>query len=170
VQGDASVGKILVSGCMNGRPIRFNETGVDFESDTWDRWEREGRLVHFCPELAAGFAVPRPPAETVGGDGVAVLAGEAIVLEDTGNDVTELFVRGAELALRTAQAQGCVMAILTDGSPTCGSSYVYDGTFEGGTVPGVGVAVAMLRANGIAVFSENQIEEADVYLRDAEES
>lgn len=158
-------GRILVSGCMNGRPIRFNETGVDFESDIWDRWDEEGRLVHFCPELAAGFGVPRPPAETVGGDGAAVLRGEAVVREDNGSDVTDLFVRGAELALRTARAQGCVMAILTDGSPTCGSSYVYDGSFEGGTVPGMGVAAAMLAANGIAVFSEHQIEEADRYLR-----
>ena len=158
-------GKILVSGCMNGRPIRFNETGVDFESDIWDRWESEGRLIHFCPELAAGFGVPRPPAEIVGGDAADVLRGDAAVLEDNGRDVTNLFVRGAEMALRTAISQRCVAAILTDGSPTCGSTYIYDGTFEGGTIPGVGVATQLLRDNGIAVFSEDEIEAADRYLR-----
>jgi uncharacterized protein YbbK (DUF523 family) len=159
------INKILVSGCMNGRPIRFNETGVDFESEIWDRWESERRLIHFCPELAAGFGVPRPPAEIVGGDADAVLRGEATVLEDNGRDVTDLFVRGAELALRAALTQGCVAAILTDGSPTCGSTYTYDGTFKGGTIPGVGVATHLLRENGIAVFSEDQIEAADQYLR-----
>lgn len=47
--------KILVSGCLNGRPIRFNSTNVSVASEIWDRWESEGRLVAFCPELAAGF-------------------------------------------------------------------------------------------------------------------
>ena len=157
--------KILVSGCMNGRPIRFNETGVDFESDIWDRWQSEGRLIHFCPELAAGFGVPRPPAEIVGGDASDVLSGEATVLEDNGRDVTDDFVRGAELALRTALSQGCVAAILTDGSPTCGSTYIYDGTFQGGTTPGVGVATQLLRDNGITVFSEDEIEAAERFLQ-----
>lgn len=156
--------KILVSGCMNGQPIRYNQSGVDFESVLWDRWEADGRLVSFCPELAAGFAVPRPPAETVGGDGSAVLAGEARVLEDNGRDVTDLFIRGAELALARALSQGCVMAILTDGSPTCGSSYVFDGTFGGGTRPGAGVTAQLLRDNGLAVFSEHQLQAADDYL------
>ena len=161
--------KILVSGCMNGQPIRFNQSGVDFESAIWDRWEDEGRLVHFCPELAAGFAVPRPPAETVGGDGAAVLAGKARVLEDNGRDVTDIFLRGAELALARTVSQGCVMAILTDGSPTCGSSYIFDGTFEGGTVPGAGVTAQLLRDNGLAVFSEHQLQAADEYLRNKPE-
>lgn len=157
--------KILVSGCMNGQPIRFNQSGVDFESAVWDRWVAEGRLVHFCPELAAGFAVPRPPAETVGGDGAAVLAGKAAVMEDTGRDVTDMFVRGAELALVRAVSQGCVMAILTDGSPTCGSSYIFDGTFGGGTTPGAGVTAQLLRDNGLAVFSEQQLQSADDFLQ-----
>lgn len=156
--------RILVSGCMNGQPIRYNQSGVDFKSAVWDRWQAEGRLVSFCPELASGFAVPRPPAETVGGDGSAVLAGKARVLEDNGRDVTDMFVRGAQLALARAVSQGCVMAVLTDGSPTCGSSYVYDGTFGGGTVPGAGVTAQLLRDHGLAVFSEDQILEADEYL------
>ena len=63
-ESGGDMGRVLVSGCLNGRPIRYNATGVDVESEIWDRWEQEGRLVHFCPELAAGFSVPRPPAET----------------------------------------------------------------------------------------------------------
>ena len=94
-----------------------------------------------------------------------MLVGDAVVREDNGRDVTDLFVRGAELALKTAKAQGVVAAILTDGSPTCGTSYVYDGTFTGGTMPGRGVAAQLLLDNGIAVFSEDEIELADQYLR-----
>ena len=163
------VAKVLVSGCINGRPIRFNETGVEVRSPIYDRWVAEGRLVSFCPELAAGFPVPRPPAETVGGDGSAVLAGTAVVLEDNGRDVTEMFIRGAELALARARAQGCVVAVLTDGSPTCGSTYVYDGSFSGGTTPGMGVTAQLLVDHGIRVFSEDQLELADEVLRAAED-
>ena len=96
------VAKILVSGCLNGPPIRFNQTNVEVRSPIWNRWVSEGRLVPFCAELAAGFQVPRPPAETVGGDGKAVLRGKATVLEDTGQDVTNLFTKGAELAISHA--------------------------------------------------------------------
>jgi len=54
---------------------------------------------------------------------------------------------------------------LTDGSPSCGTTYTYDGTFKGGTVPGMGVAAQLLHDRGIAVFPEDQIEQADQFLR-----
>jgi len=157
--------KILVSGCINGRAVRYNATGVDVESPIWDRWVAEDRLVWFCPELGAGMAVPRRPAETVGGDGAAVLAGVATVLEDTGGDVTDIFVKGAQLALARAVADGCVAAVLTDGSPSCGTTYVYDGSFKGGTYAGMGVTAQLLADNGIAVFPENQLDLVDDYVR-----
>jgi uncharacterized protein YbbK (DUF523 family) len=157
--------KILVSGCLNGPPIRFNATNVEVRSPIWTGWESEGRLVPFCAELAAGFQVPRPPAETVGGDGKAVLSGKATVLEDTGRDVTGLFTKGAGLAVSHALEQGCVAAVLTDGSPSCGSTYIYDGSFEGGTKAGTGVVAQLLIDNGIRVFSEDQLAEADQFIR-----
>jgi uncharacterized protein YbbK (DUF523 family) len=157
--------KILVSGCLNGRPIRFNNTNVLVESEIWDRWESEGRLVAFCPELAAGFPVPRAPAEIVGSTASVVLQGRGRVQEDNGTDVTDLFVAGAKLAAQRALAEGCVMAVLTDGSPSCGTTYSYDGTFTGGTVAGMGVTAQHLADQGLRVFPEDQIGEADRYLR-----
>jgi uncharacterized protein YbbK (DUF523 family) len=157
--------KILVSGCLNGRPIRFNETNIEVASAVWDRWKSEGRLVPFCPELAAGFPVPRPPAEIVDATAAVVLSGSGAVLEDNGTEVTEQFVEGARLAVERAISAGCVAAVLTDGSPSCGTTYVYDGSFTGGTRPGLGVTAQLLRDRGIAVFSEGQIEEADQYVR-----
>ncbi len=159
------MGKILVSGCLNGRPIRFNSTNVSVESEIWDRWESEGRLVAFCPELAAGFPVPRPPAEIVGSTASVVLQGVGRVEEDNGTDVTDMFVDGANLAVERAKAEGCVMAVLTDGSPSCGTTYTYDGTFRGGTVEGMGVTAQLLQDQGLRVFPEDQLEEADRYLR-----
>jgi uncharacterized protein YbbK (DUF523 family) len=159
--------KVFVSGCINGAPIRYNETNVVVDSEIWDRWVDEGLVVSFCAELAAGFPVPRRPAETVGGDGALVLAGAATVMEDTGADVTDRFLYGAQLAVQHARASGCVVAVLTDGSPSCGTSYVYDGSFTGNTNPGMGVVAQMLADNGIPVFAESQLDLADAMLRTA---
>jgi uncharacterized protein YbbK (DUF523 family) len=161
--------KILVSGCLNGRPIRFNSTNVLVESEIWERWKWEGRLVAFCPELAAGFPVPRAPAELVGSTAEVVLQGRGRVEEDNGADVTHLFVEGARLAARRAAAEGCVMAVLTDGSPSCGTTYTYDGTFSGGTVEGMGVTAQLLANQGLRVFPEEQLDAADRYLRSLDE-
>ena len=66
-----------------------------------------------------------------------------------GRLVTHCPELAAWLALKTAQSQGCRFAIMTDGSPTCGSKNVYDGASGGVKVPGEGVAVALLRQHGI---------------------
>ena len=153
-----------MSGCLNGRPIRLNSTNVSVESEIWDHWESEGRLVAFCPELAAGFPAPRAPAEILGSTASAVLTGRGRVEEDNGTDVTDLFVSGARLAAQRALAEGCVMAVLTDGSPSCGTTYIYDGSFDGGTVAGMGVTAQLLEDQGLRVFSEDQIDEADCYF------
>lgn len=164
-RAESGVAKVLVSGCLNGPAIRFNRTNVEVDSPIWDRWATEGRLVPFCAELSAGFAVPRPPAEILGGDGTAVICGVGTVIEDTGNDVTEMFMEGASKAVAHALQQGCAAAVLTDGSPSCGSTYIYDGSFGGGTKTGKGVVAQLLTDNGIRVFSENQLEDADRFIR-----
>jgi len=161
--------KILVSGCLNGRPIRHNSTNLTVESKIWDRWASEGRLVAFCPELAAGFPVPRAPAEIVDSTAAVVLQGRGRVKEDNGTDVTDMFVEGAKLAAQRAMDEGCVMAVLTDGSPSCGTTYTYDGTFAGGTVVGMGVSAQLLHDQGLRVFPEDQMDEADRYLRSLDE-
>jgi uncharacterized protein YbbK (DUF523 family) len=79
--------------------------------------------------------------------------------------VTDLFVEGARLAAQRAMAEGCVVAVLTDGSPSCGTTYNYDGTFTGRTVEGMGVTAQHLADQGLRVFPEDQIDEADRYLR-----
>lgn len=48
---------------------------------------------------------------------------------------------------------------MTDGSPTCGSQKIYDGSFQGITQPGMGVAAALLRQHGIEVYAETELVE-----------
>jgi uncharacterized protein YbbK (DUF523 family) len=162
--------KILVSACMVGRKVRYDASDVETGDERLERWREEGRLVAFCPELAGGFPVPRPPAEIEGGrGGDAVLDGGARVLEDAGGDVTGYFRKGAEAALEAARAHGARMAVLKEGSPSCGSSRVYDGTFSGRSVPGRGVTAALLERAGVRVFSEEETAEAEAYLRRLEQ-
>ncbi len=160
--------RVLVSGCLGGAAIRFDETGVPVDSPIWRRWADEGRLVSICPELAVGFPVPRPPAEIVGGSAADVLDGHGRVREMSGGDVTELFRAAADRALRRAIDAGVALAVLVDGSPTCGSSYVHDGTFSGVTVPGRGVAAEALRRHGIPVFHHHELERAAAALAELE--
>jgi uncharacterized protein YbbK (DUF523 family) len=162
---EGSMRRILVSGCLNGPPIRHNATNVELVSPIWDRWADEGRLVPFCAEIAAGMAIPRRPAEILGGDGTSVWSGTGTVVEDTGADITEWFMEGAQMTVAHAVKNGCVAAVLTDGSPSCGSTYIYDGSFKGGTNKGTGVVAQLLADNGIRVFPETQLEQADHFVR-----
>lgn len=151
--------KILVSACLLGRPVRYNGTAKPIGHASLEQWGREGRLVTICPELTAGFSVPRPPAEiSRGQSGQAVLAGTAQVFESTGTDVTRLYVAGAEAALALALEHDCRFAVLVDGSPSCGSSFIYDGSFGGRKHVGAGVTAALLREHSIEVFAETEID------------
>lgn len=160
--------RVLVSACLLGLKVRYNGSDRLHGHPVLARWQAEGRVVALCPELAAGFATPRPPAEIRGGTGDDVLHGTARVVEDTGRDVTGLYGDGARIALELARRHGCRHAVLTDGSPSCGSGFVYDGSFAGLTRPGTGVTASLLRANGIRVFAETAIDELDRLLSAAE--
>ena len=52
------------------------------------------------------------------------------------------------------------VAVLTERSPSCGSTFLYDGSFSSQLQPGEGVTAALLREHGIRVFSQHQLEDA----------
>ena len=156
--------KVLVSACLLGNPVRYDGGDLQSTDAILAQWLREGRVVSFCPEVAGGLPTPRPPAEIVGGDGAAVLAEHAQVLDCHGQDVSASFLSGARQALALCQAQQIRVAVLTDRSPSCGSSLTYDGSFTGTRLPGQGVTTALLEQQGIRVFSQHQIPQAAAYL------
>lgn len=159
--------KILVSACLMGHAVRYDGQAKPLVHPALDRWRGEGRLVMICPEMSAGMPVPRLPAEIAEGKvGADVLSGTARVLESQGGDVTDGFLQAAENALALARETGCGYALLIDGSPSCGSGFIYDGSFTGLRLPGEGVTAALLRTNGIRVFSDKEID-ALVALIDA---
>ena len=151
--------KILVSACLLGRPVRYDGKGLFPETDRIGEWNSLGWLVPLCPEVAAGFPTPRPPAEIEpNATSSEVLEGKARILENSGDDVTDAFLIGAEIAVQTAKRHNCKFALLTDGSPSCGSTFVYNGDFDGTRRLGTGVVAQALRREGIEVFSLQTIE------------
>lgn len=150
---------VLVSACLMGAPVRYDGKGKPLAAEAIELLSARCRLVPLCPELAGGFQVPRPPAEIEGGrTGDDVLDGRARVLELGGRDVTALFIAGAEAALSQARDQACRLALLIDGSPSCGSQAIYDGKFRGQKHAGNGVTTALLARHGIEVFTPSQID------------
>lgn len=158
--------KILVSACLMGFKVRYNGS----EKAAWQpmlaRWQEEQRLVIHCPELAAGLPTPRAPAEIIAGSGHDVMSNTARIADNNGQDVTGHYQLAAWLALQTAREAACCAALLTDGSPTCGSQVIYDGTFSGVQRQGMGVAAALLEAHGIRVFSHQQIPQLIAFIEE----
>lgn len=161
---------ILVSACLLGRPVRYD--GSDKRSDFRDilnRWQADGRVVPVCPEVSAGLPIPRPAAEITGGispvQGADVMAGTARVIDVNGRDITQSFTDAALHTVALAKRHGCRHAVLTDGSPSCGSTFIYDGTFSGTRRNGAGTTAAALMAQGIRVWPQSEIAHLDAMLR-----
>jgi len=143
---------ILISACLAGLNVRYN--GTNCLDDSVQKLVLEKKAVTVCPELMGGFSTPREPAEIVGGNGQDVLDGNATVVESSGQDVTDLYLKGAYATLQKALEVGATHVILKEYSPSCGSAKIYNGRFNGTKLAGEGVTTALLRRNNIIVLSE----------------
>lgn len=160
---------VLVSACLLGQPVRYDGRSVPHEDTVLTAWQRAGRVIPVCPEVAGGLPIPRPAAEIQPGVSAAdVMAGRGRVIAVSGEDVTSPFICGAQAALAVAQRHSIKLAVLKEGSPSCGSSYVYDGRFTRQRQPGLGLTAQALTAAGIRVFSEHQWAQAQAWLQELE--
>jgi uncharacterized protein YbbK (DUF523 family) len=143
---------ILVSACLAGFDVKYN--GSHNLNEKIKKWFDEKKAIPICPEVLGGLSIPREPAEIVGGEGEDVLDGHAKVITNNGIDVTEQFMKGANETLKIALDLNATMVILKERSPSCGSSMIYSGEFNGSKKKGTGVTAALLKRNGIQVLSE----------------
>ena len=139
---------LLISACLLGTNCKYNGGNNALPPEKLAALEERYRLVPVCPEQAGGLPTPRLPSEC---------RGEQVV-NRAGEDVTEAFRRGAELALETALREDCRLALLKERSPSCGSGRIYDGSFTATVIPGDGVTAEMLKKSGITVYSETEFE------------
>ncbi len=151
--------KVLVSACLLGEKVRHD--GSDCcQHGLIERWRREGRVVPMCPEMAGGLPAPRASSEIGSGIAEAVLQGKNSIRHKDGTDVSEAFLQGAEKALAECWKHRIKIAILKEGSPSCGTNQVNDGTFSGIKIIGQGLTARLLARHGVSVFSEAQMDEA----------
>ncbi|MGF1766782.1 DUF523 domain-containing protein [Enterovibrio makurazakiensis] len=149
--------KVLVSSCLLGCKVRYDGNNLEVKSSEFDEFIQSNDITPFCPEVAGGLPIPRIPAEICGGTGDDVLNGSAKIFGKDGRDVTKAFLDGAELTLKTCLDNKIEYAVLTESSPSCGSSSIYNGKFEGVKVSGKGVTCSLLENNGIKVTSQHEL-------------
>ncbi|WP_456325020.1 DUF523 domain-containing protein [Desulfonauticus submarinus] len=149
----------LISACLNNINVRYNKKLLNFYHPIIPYLNNKKRLLIACPETIANLPTPRPPAEIIYGNGYDVLRKKAKVFTNMGDDVTQYFLDGAFKVLEIVKKFSVKIAIFTEKSPSCGVHYIYDGTFTGNLKNGCGVTTALLKLNGVKVFSQHQIDE-----------
>lgn len=127
---------ILVSACLAGLQTRYD--GKVVEHPVCTRELEKCIYIPVCPEQLGGLPTPRCPADIIDGNGGDVLDGRARVLCDDGREVTEPFIRGAEMVVAIARKQRADRIFLKARSPSCGVSKL-------------GVTAALLQRNGFEV-------------------
>jgi uncharacterized protein YbbK (DUF523 family) len=137
---------VLVSACLLG--VECNHEGRHSRRPAVEALRDRYQLIAVCPEVAGGLTTPRVAAEIVGDR----------VVNAGGDDVTAEYRRGAEHAVAVARGANVVGAVLKSRSPSCGCGAVYDGTFSRTLRPGDGITAAALRAAGVAVRSDEELD------------
>ncbi len=134
--------KIIVSACLLGDNVKYN--GGNNKKDDLIDFLKDYEIVKVCPEVMGGLSIPRIPSEIK----------EEKVFNKENMDVTDKYLLGAYDALELAKRENIHVAILKERSPSCGSNYIYDGTFSGNLINGEGITTRLLRENGITVLNE----------------
>jgi len=162
------VEKILISACFLGQKVRYDGKANSLSDEIIQQWKNQNRFISICPEVSGGLGTPRPAAEiqsmNIYDIPVANInslppkgCSTKTVLTQQGVDVSDAFYRGAQIALSLCQQYKIRFALMKESSPSCGSHYIYDGSFTKNKILGEGITIALLREHGIEVFSENNI-------------
>ena len=138
--------KILISACLVGDNVKYN--GGNNLSPKIDALLEKYELIPFCPEVEGGLSIPRTPAERKDGR----------VINQDGEDVTDAYYKGAELAFNICLYLKIKKVILKEKSPSCGSKIIYDGAFAHKEIPGMGITAEYLKEKGIEIYSEDDID------------
>lgn len=138
--------KILVSACIMGVDCKYN--GKNNKNLAAINYLKDKEIICICPEQLAGMTTPRPCAEIVNG----------VVTDENGNDVDLEYKRAVSMALSQIQHEDIELAILQSRSPTCGVNQIYDGSFTGKLISGMGLFAKALKERGIKVIDVEEVE------------
>lgn len=135
---------VIVSACLLGLKTRYD--GKSAPSAEVAELLKGRAFVPVCPEQLGGLPTPRPKAAIESGSGTDVLCLCSRVVDSSGADVTDKFIKGAQAALNIARMCGAEVAFMKDKSPSCGVERVYNG---GRITGGEGVTTALFRVHDI---------------------
>lgn len=144
--------KIIVSACLLGDNVKYN--GLNNKNKELIEYLKDFEIIKICPEVLGGLPIPRNPSE--------IRAGKVFNNKDI--DVTDFFTNGALKILEIVKKENIKIAILKDGSPSCGNTYIYDGTFSQKKINGLGITSKLLRENGVIIFNENNYNELNKFM------
>ena len=133
--------KIMVSACLLGKNCKYN--GGNNLNEKVVSFLQGHEIVPVCPEEILG--VPRVPMEIV--DGVLINKEGTVVDEPIRKAVAKIVEENTDVDL----------AILKSRSPTCGVHQVYDGTFSGRLIDGMGTLAQALKERGIRVLDAEDV-------------
>lgn len=150
--------KIIVSACLLGLPCRYD--GKSCPNERVLKLAEKHTLIPVCPEQNGGLSTPRPPAEIIDGK----------VINKIGTDVSEQYLRGAQIALDVAELNQADFVLLKAKSPSCGKGRIYDGSFSGKLIPGNGKTASLFLEKGYIVFNEEEIDFLESALIDKDGS
>ena len=132
--------KILVSACILGENCKYN--GKNNKNQKAIDLLKNNEIIPICPEVLAGMKTPRPCAEIING----------LVTDENGNNVHLEYVNAVNLALSKIQNEKIDLAILQSRSPTCGVNEIYDGSFKGNLISGMGLFAKALKEKGYKII------------------
>ena len=133
--------KIMVSACLLGKNCKYN-CGNNLDERVI-AFLQGHEIVPVCPEEILG--VPRVPMEIVNG----------VLINKEGTVVDEPIRRA--VAKIVEEHRDVDLAVLKSRSPTCGVHQVYDGTFSGKLVDGMGILAQALRDAGYRVIDSEDL-------------
>lgn len=132
--------KVLVSACLLGQNCKYN--GGNNYSRALAEFLKGKEVIAVCPEVLAGFPIPRPRIERRNGR----------IFNEYGEDVHEACLAGVRKALEQIEGQDIGLVILQSRSPSCGVNQIYDGMFTGKRIPGQGLFAEELIKAGYKVM------------------
>ncbi len=134
--------KLLISSCLLGNNVKYN--GKNNYIEGIEALKEQYELIIICPEVMGGLPIPRIPSEIINDE----------VINKEGTNVSCEFKKGASIALELTRKHNIKKALLKDGSPSCGSTYIYDGTFNGIKINDYGMTVRALINENIKIYTE----------------
>jgi len=124
---------VIISMCSLGIPCQYR--AQSYRRKIVDKYMKKYFLIPLCPEQLGGLPTPRAACHLkeykipkINYEGFAKC--EIKVIGHDGNDYTEQYTKGAELALKIALMYNVKKAYLKKDSPSCGKNGITRKLFE----------------------------------------